>query len=51
MVAVPTPIKLRELPEAEIYVHLEGCFELEAIERLASTAGERLPRTRDKFPQ
>jgi adenosine deaminase len=35
---------LKSLPKAEVHVHLEGCFDVDTIERLAETAGERLPR-------
>lgn len=37
------------LPKAEIHVHIEGCFEPEAIEKLAQAAGVPLPRSLDKL--
>jgi adenosine deaminase len=35
--------RIRALPKAEVHVHLEGCFEVEDIRRLASAAGEPVP--------
>jgi adenosine deaminase len=37
------------LPKAEVHVHLEGCFEVDDIVRLASEAGEPLPKPRDEL--
>jgi len=31
------------LPKAEVHVHLEGCFEIDDIVRLARENGVRLP--------
>ncbi len=36
--------EIKALPKAEIHVHLEGCFEPTDVQRLASEAGEKLPR-------
>ncbi len=35
------------LPKAEVHIHLEGCFEADAIAALAEAAGEPLPRPRE----
>lgn len=35
---------IRALPKAEVHVHLEGCFEIEELRRLAAENGEHLPR-------
>jgi adenosine deaminase len=37
------------LPKAEIHVHLEGCFEVDDIVRLAAESGEPLPRPRERL--
>lgn len=37
------------LPKAEVHVHLEGCFEIEDIVRLAEANDEPLPRPRDQL--
>jgi adenosine deaminase len=37
------------LPKAEVHVHLEGCFEIDDIVRLAEENGEALPRPRDRL--
>ena len=38
---------VRQLPKAELHVHLEGCFEPSDVERLARESGESLPRPVD----
>jgi adenosine deaminase len=40
---------IRDLPKAEVHVHLEGCFEPADVERLAREAGEPLPRPVDRL--
>ena len=37
------------LPKAEIHIHLEGCFEVDEIARLAKENGEPLPRPVDRL--
>src|SRR5690349_4310945 len=37
------------LPKAEVHVHLEGCFEVDDIVRLAAESGEPLPRPRERL--
>jgi adenosine deaminase len=37
------------LPKAEVHVHLEGCFEIDDIVRLARENGVRLPRPREQL--
>jgi adenosine deaminase len=37
------------LPKAEVHVHLEGCFEIDDILRLAAESGEPLPRPRERL--
>ncbi len=37
------------LPKAEVHIHLEGCFEVDDIVRLASESGEALPKPRDRL--
>ena len=37
------------LPKAEVHVHLEGCFEVDDIVRLARENGVQLPRPRDRL--
>jgi adenosine deaminase len=37
---VITAEQVRELPKAEVHVHLEGCFEPADVEALARAAGE-----------
>jgi adenosine deaminase len=37
------------LPKAEIHVHLEGCFEVADIVRLAAESGEPLPRPPERL--
>jgi adenosine deaminase len=39
----------RTLPKAEVHIHLEGCFEVDDIARLAAENGEALPRPRDSL--
>ncbi len=39
------------LPKAEVHVHLEGCFEVEDIVRLAHENGAQLPRPREQLFQ
>lgn len=41
--------RYQRLPKAEIHIHLEGCFDLPEIERLAAEAGEPLPRPVDQL--
>jgi len=40
---------LQALPKAEIHIHLEGCFELDDFVRLATEAGEPLPRPKERL--
>lgn len=44
-----TDDQVRVLPKAEIHVHLEGCFEVEDLARLAQAAGEPLPRPPERL--
>jgi adenosine deaminase len=37
------------LPKAEVHVHLEGCFEVDDIVRLARENGVQLPRQRERL--
>lgn len=37
------------LPKAEIHIHLEGCFEVGEIARLAKENGEPLPRPKERL--
>jgi adenosine deaminase len=37
------------LPKAEVHVHLEGCFEVDDIVRLANENGVKLPRPREQL--
>ena len=37
------------LPKAEVHVHLEGCFEVDDIVRLARENGVQLPRPREQL--
>jgi adenosine deaminase len=37
------------LPKAEVHVHLEGCFEVDDIVRLANENGVQLPRPREQL--
>ena len=37
------------LPKAEVHVHLEGCFEVDDIVRLARENGVQLPRPRERL--
>ena len=39
------------LPKAEIHIHIEGCFDLTDLERLASQVNEPLLRPRDRLFQ
>jgi adenosine deaminase len=41
--------KLRDLPKAEVHVHLEGCFEAATLQQWASEAGISLPLPRDRM--
>lgn len=40
---------IRQLPKAEVHVHLEGGFDLPTIAALAEAAGEALPRELDRL--
>jgi len=42
-------MNVREIPKAEVHVHLEGCFETSDLVRLAAIAGEPLPRPADRL--
>lgn len=44
-----TPEFVTALPKAEVHVHLEGCFEVDELQRLAGEAGEGLPRPADQL--
>ncbi len=37
------------LPKAEVHIHLEGCFEVDDIVRLAAESGETLPKPREQL--
>jgi adenosine deaminase len=39
------------LPKAEIHIHVEGCFDADELARLATEAGEPLPRPKEKLFQ
>ena len=41
--------ELRALPKAEVHVHLEGCFDVDTLVRLARQAGEPLPREPERL--
>jgi len=41
--------RLRDLPKAEVHVHLEGCFEVELLAHWAHKFGEPLPRPRESL--
>ena len=43
--------RIRTLPKAEIHLHIEGCFDIALVERLAATAREAMPRPRDTLLQ
>jgi adenosine deaminase len=43
--------RFRALPKAEVHVHLEGCFEVDDIVRLARENGVPLPRPRERLLQ
>jgi adenosine deaminase len=40
---------IRDLPKAEVHVHLEGCFDADQIVQLAAAAGGPLPRPRPRL--
>jgi adenosine deaminase len=44
-----TLARLRALPKAEVHVHLEGCFEVDTLEKLARGSGVQLPRPRERL--
>jgi adenosine deaminase len=41
--------RLKDLPKAEVHVHLEGTFDPATLERWASEAGVAMPRKREKL--
>ncbi|WP_141105646.1 hypothetical protein [Rhizobium sp. R635] len=43
------PELFRASPEAEIHVHLEGCFDVETLVRWAGKANVPLPRPADRL--
>jgi adenosine deaminase len=43
--------RFQTLPKAEVHVHLEGCFEIDDIVRLARENGVPLPRPREQLLQ
>lgn len=43
------PQTIRELPKAELHVHLEGCLDEPTVETLARQVGETLPRPIDRL--
>jgi adenosine deaminase len=49
MVSSPTIERLRALPEAEVHVHLEGCFEACLLEQWANKFGKPMPRPRESL--
>jgi adenosine deaminase len=49
MNTVPDLKWFRDLPKAEVHVHLEGCLERDRIVELARAAGEELPRPPDRL--
>jgi len=49
MNTVPGLQWFRDLPKAEVHVHLEGCLERDRIVELAAAAGEALPRPPDRL--
>ncbi len=44
-----TAERLRDLPKAEVHVHLEGCFDADTLERWAAEAGVPMPRPKDRL--
>lgn len=51
MPAKPPLACLRALPKAEVYAHLEGCFEPAVLEQWAAQAGAPMSRPRDQLLQ
>jgi adenosine deaminase len=49
--AQPSIDRLRSLPKAEVHVHLEGCFEVDCLEKWAAQAGIPMPRPRERLLQ